>query len=122
MPNIVGAVALGAACRALADHGMERVLAHERHLDERMRKALDTVEGLTRHHLWGDDHPRIAVQTFTLGDALGRVAYDGPPVDYQQDPVSGNWSPAPDDGALPDLACLPQAGAWREARAWCPGV
>lgn len=65
-PNVVGAVAMAAACRALGQHGMDRVLAHERHLDERMRKGLDTVPGLTRHHLWGDDHPRIAVQTFTL--------------------------------------------------------
>ena len=184
-PNVVGAVAMGAACRALADHGMDRVLAHERHLDERMRKGLDTVEGLTRHHLWGDDHPRIAVQTFTLDgyhhsqlasilsaeygiavrdgcfcahplmvhllgvgedevarireevragshanvpgatrasgglttsdddvdrlvDALGRIATDGPRWTYEQDPVSGRWTPSPDDRPLPDLACMPQ--------------
>ncbi len=67
-PNVVGAVALGAACRILTAYGMERVLAHERHLDDLMRAGLDTVPGLTRHHLWSDDHPRIAVATFTLAD------------------------------------------------------
>ncbi len=65
-PNVVGAVAMGAACRALLDHGMDHVLSHERHLDRRLRAGLDTVDGLVRHHLWGDDHPRIAVETFTL--------------------------------------------------------
>lgn len=65
-PNVVGAVALGAASRVLHDHDMERVLAHERHLDGLMRSGLDSVPGLRRHHLWGDDHPRIAVATFSL--------------------------------------------------------
>ncbi|MBY5162144.1 aminotransferase class V-fold PLP-dependent enzyme [Salsipaludibacter albus] len=183
-PNVVGAVALGAACQALADHGMDRVLAHERHLDRRMRAGLETVPGLRRHHVWGDDHPRIAVATFTLPgmhhslvaailsaeygiavrdgcfcahplmvrlmdvdpadvprisaevaagnhanvpgatrasagltttdddvdrlvDALGRIALDGPTWTYDQDPVTGNWSPCPDDRPLPDLGCLP---------------
>ena len=35
-PNTVGAVALGAACRALADHGMERIRESEQQLSERL--------------------------------------------------------------------------------------
>lgn len=183
-PNVVGAVALGAACRVLSAHGMDGVLAHERHLDGLMRQGLDTVEGLTRHHLWGEDHPRIAVATFTLEgyhhsllatilsaeygiavrdgcfcahplmihlmdtsadeverlrdevaagshanvpgatrasagltttdedverlvEALSRIAAEGPQWTYEQDPITGHWSPSPDDRPFPDLACMP---------------
>ncbi len=67
-PNVVGAVALGAACRTLQAHGMDRVLEHEQEIDRLLRAGLDTVPGMDRHNLWGDAHPRIAVQTFNLAE------------------------------------------------------
>ncbi|MFT5222880.1 MAG: selenocysteine lyase/cysteine desulfurase [Glaciecola sp.] len=65
-PNVVGAVALGVACKTLGEHGMDIVLDHEMHLDKLMRDGLDTVPGLRRLNLWGDQHPGIAVETFEL--------------------------------------------------------
>jgi selenocysteine lyase/cysteine desulfurase len=65
-PNVVGAVALAAACRALLDLGMETVGAHERALATRLWSALPGVPGLRRLTLWADDVDRVGVATFNL--------------------------------------------------------
>jgi selenocysteine lyase/cysteine desulfurase len=65
-PNVVGAVALAAACRALLDIGMDTVAAHERALAERLWSELATVPGLRRLTLWPDDADRVGVATFEL--------------------------------------------------------
>src|SRR6476646_4222231 len=45
-PNVVGAVALGAACRILGQVGMRRVEAHERGLSARLAAGLAGVPGV----------------------------------------------------------------------------
>ena len=66
-PNVVGAVALAAACRALLDLGMDAVAAHERALAARAcGSALPSVPGLRRLTLWPDEVDRVGVATFTL--------------------------------------------------------
>jgi selenocysteine lyase/cysteine desulfurase len=65
-PNVVGIVALAAACRTLARYGMRRVAAHERALIAEAFERLDRVPGLTRYRLWPDECERIAVVTFAL--------------------------------------------------------
>jgi selenocysteine lyase/cysteine desulfurase len=65
-PNVVGAVALAAACRALRDLGMDTVAAHERALSTRLWSALSGVPGLRRLTLWRDDVDRVGVATFNL--------------------------------------------------------
>jgi selenocysteine lyase/cysteine desulfurase len=65
-PNVVGAVALAAACRTLLDVGMEAVAEHERALAEQLWHALSSVPGLRRLTLWPDDADRVGVATFTL--------------------------------------------------------
>ena len=65
-PNVLGVVALAAACRALLDLGMEAVAAHERALAARMWNALPSVPGLRSLTLWGDEVDRVGVATFTL--------------------------------------------------------
>ena len=65
-PNVVGAVALAAACRALLDLGMDTVAAHERALSARLWSALAGVPGLRRLTLWPDDVDRVGVATFNL--------------------------------------------------------
>jgi selenocysteine lyase/cysteine desulfurase len=66
-PNVVGVVALGAACRALPALGMAAVAAHERTLAERLRRGLATVPGLEQLALWnGDDVDRVGVASFNL--------------------------------------------------------
>jgi selenocysteine lyase/cysteine desulfurase len=65
-PNVVGAVALAAACRALLSLGMETVEAHERDLSAYLWSALPSVPGLRRLTLWPDEADRVGVATFNL--------------------------------------------------------
>lgn len=65
-PNVVGAVALGAACRALRDYGMDRIATEEEHHGAYLRGRLAAVPGLSSYGLWSDEHPRIAVSTFNV--------------------------------------------------------
>jgi selenocysteine lyase/cysteine desulfurase len=65
-PNVVGAVALAAACRALLELGMGVVAAHERALSARLWGALAGVPGLRRLMLWPRDVDRVGVATFNL--------------------------------------------------------
>jgi selenocysteine lyase/cysteine desulfurase/S-adenosylmethionine/arginine decarboxylase-like enzyme len=65
-PNVVGAVALAAACRALLELGMETVVAHERALSTYLWSALPDVPGLRRLTLWPDYVDRVGVATFNL--------------------------------------------------------
>ncbi len=64
-PNVVGVVALGAACRQLAALGMDAVVEHERELSARLWTGLSEVEGLQSLRLWrGAD--RVGLATFNL--------------------------------------------------------
>jgi selenocysteine lyase/cysteine desulfurase len=65
-PNVVGAVALGAACRILGQLGMDRVAAHERALSARLAAGLARVPGLRPLALWDD--PSV--------DRVGLVSFD----------------------------------------------
>jgi selenocysteine lyase/cysteine desulfurase len=65
-PNVVGTVALGAACRALLDLGMEAVATHERTLSNHLWSALRGIPGLRRLTLWPDDADRVGIATFNL--------------------------------------------------------
>ena len=66
-PDVVGIVALGAACRALLDLGMDAVARRERVLAERLREGLATVPGLQSLALWDDPGvDRVGVATFNL--------------------------------------------------------
>ncbi|WP_437877445.1 aminotransferase class V-fold PLP-dependent enzyme [Sorangium sp. So ce513] len=66
-PNVVGAVSLAAACRALGDVGMSAVAAHEASLLDRVTRGLDAVPGVERLAMWGSASPRIGVVTFRVG-------------------------------------------------------
>ena len=66
-PNVVGAVALGAACRILGQLGMARVAAQERGLAARLAAGLARVPGLRRLALWDDATvDRVGLATFEL--------------------------------------------------------
>jgi len=76
-PNVVGAVALAAACRAVAALGAEAVTAHETALVRRLTRGLAGIDGVRPLRLWpsaAGDEPggesgeadRIGVVTFTV--------------------------------------------------------
>ena len=66
-PNVLGAIALGAAATALTAVGMERIAAHERGLLERVDAGLAALDGVHRLRLWdGAGVDRLGVVTFTV--------------------------------------------------------
>jgi selenocysteine lyase/cysteine desulfurase len=65
-PNLVGAVALGAACDTLAGYGMERIAEQERRLSERLWSGLAGTPGVRLLRLWPDAADRVGVATFTV--------------------------------------------------------
>ena len=74
-PNVVGVVALAAACRRLREYGMEAVAAHEQTLARRLRYALEDVPGLRVLRLWPSTAARVGLATFTLaGQPHARLA------------------------------------------------
>jgi selenocysteine lyase/cysteine desulfurase len=74
-PNVVGVVALAAACRRLRECGMEAIAAHEQSLARRLWEALDEVPGLRMLRLWPSTAERVGLATFTLeGHPHARLA------------------------------------------------
>ena len=66
-PNVLGAVALGAACTELERCGMDAVALHERDLLSHLDARLDGIPQVTVHRLWqGDGIDRLGVCTFTV--------------------------------------------------------
>ena len=66
-PNVVGVVALAAACRSLLALGMDAVAAHERSLAVRLWTRLATVPDLELLTLWpAGTVDRVGVATFNL--------------------------------------------------------
>ena len=66
-PNVVGVVALAAACRSLLSLGMDAVAEHERLLADRLRNGLAEVPGLELLALWeGAGVDRVGVASFNL--------------------------------------------------------
>src|SRR5207342_120541 len=64
-PNLLGAVALGAACDALSSYGMDSVAEHERALASVLWDGLDAIGGVTQLHQWTDAPDRVGVASFT---------------------------------------------------------
>jgi selenocysteine lyase/cysteine desulfurase len=73
-PNVLGAVALAAACRAVTALGPDAVTAHETALTRRLTRGLAAVGGVRTLRLWPSDPDggepadpdRIGVVTFTV--------------------------------------------------------
>jgi selenocysteine lyase/cysteine desulfurase len=66
-PNVIGVVALAAACRRLLDVGMDTVAAYERLAARHLWDGLATVPGLELLTLWpAGSSDRVGVATFNL--------------------------------------------------------
>jgi selenocysteine lyase/cysteine desulfurase len=65
-PNVVGAVALGVACRTLQGAGFERIAEHEDALADQLRDGLAEIPGVEQYSLWGGFHRSIGVATFNV--------------------------------------------------------
>jgi len=65
-PNVIGAVALAAACQALAALPQGALAAHEAELLQQLSDGLDAVPGVTTLALWPGEVERIGVVTFVV--------------------------------------------------------
>ncbi len=64
-PNVLGAVALAAACAAVREH-RSAIEEHEERLTRRLVEGLAAVPGVRTHAVFGDGHDRVPVVAFTL--------------------------------------------------------
>lgn len=71
-PNVLGAVALAAACDALSATGWTPLVREEKRLLARLRSGLATIEGVRELSLWGPDHPRAGIVSFTVAGRTAR--------------------------------------------------
>lgn len=65
-PNVVGAVALAAACEAIAALPDGELVLHEEGLRDRLLAGLEAIEGVRTLHLWRGAVQAIGVVTFTV--------------------------------------------------------
>jgi selenocysteine lyase/cysteine desulfurase len=65
-PNLVGAVALGVACRLLTEIDLDRQAARETALLDGARARLAELDGVEVYRLWAAGHPRIGVLPFAV--------------------------------------------------------
>ncbi len=64
-PNVIGAIALAAACSTLRRHH-DDIEAHESALGQRLIDGLRAIDGVETYSLFAPDHERVAVATFTV--------------------------------------------------------
>ena len=65
-PNLIGAVALAAACDTLTGIGWDRLRDHEDRLQRALRDGLAGLPGLSVLRLWDDSVPRLGIVSFTV--------------------------------------------------------
>ena len=65
-PNVIGAVALAAACRALSTAGQDRLADAEASLLKRLRDGLRRIPGLHELTAFGPAAPRVGIVAFTV--------------------------------------------------------
>ena len=74
-PNVLGAIALAAACDALVGADRARLAADEAVLLQRLRRGLAGVSGVHELALFDPEHPRVGIVAFTVdGWECGRFA------------------------------------------------
>ena len=64
-PNVLGAVALAAACSVLR-RNLDQIEAHEARLFSELQRGLSEIPGVRTLSIFGPDHARVPVVAFTL--------------------------------------------------------
>ena len=64
-PNVLGAIAIAAACATFTRHHAD-IETHEESLFTRLRAGLEAVPGVRTLSIFGPDHPRLPVVSFTI--------------------------------------------------------
>ena len=64
-PNVIGAIALAAACATIAAHRVA-IEEHESRLLSRLRDGLSTIDGVDELSIFDEGHDRVGVVAFTV--------------------------------------------------------
>jgi selenocysteine lyase/cysteine desulfurase len=70
-PNVLGAIALAAACDHLAAN-WATVIHEEERLLGRLRAGIAAIDGVHELALWPDDHPRVGIVSFVVDGRSAR--------------------------------------------------
>ncbi|MGW5683976.1 aminotransferase class V-fold PLP-dependent enzyme [Nonomuraea sp. NPDC003754] len=81
-PNVLGAIALAAACDALTATGWTPLVREEERLIARLRAGLAAVEGVHELSLWGPDHPRVGIVSFVVDGYTAREVAEALSTEY----------------------------------------
>ncbi|AYJ47027.1 aminotransferase class V-fold PLP-dependent enzyme [Rhodococcus sp. P1Y] len=74
-PNVLGVVALAAACEALEHFEVAGSVDHERRLSDRLRDGLTAVPGVDVLTVWNDSPDSVGIVTFSVdGFGPGEIA------------------------------------------------
>ncbi|MFC5185088.1 aminotransferase class V-fold PLP-dependent enzyme [Actinomadura harenae] len=65
-PNVLGVLALAAACETLTATGWTPLVEHEERLLARLRSGLAGIPGVRELTLWGDRSPRVGIVSFVV--------------------------------------------------------
>ncbi|WP_214107431.1 aminotransferase class V-fold PLP-dependent enzyme [Acrocarpospora catenulata] len=71
-PNVLGAIALAAACETLAATGWAALIREEERLLGRLRAGLAALPRVRELALWPGDHPRVGIVSFTVEGRTAR--------------------------------------------------
>nr|WP_240506373.1 aminotransferase class V-fold PLP-dependent enzyme [Thermoactinospora rubra] len=81
-PNVLGAVAVAAACDALSATGWTPLVRAEERLLARLRAGLATIPGVRELSLWGPDHPRVGIVSFVVDGYTAREVAEALSAEY----------------------------------------
>lgn len=73
-PNVLGAVAIAAACRALREAGPAAIEAHDAALTAHLGRRLAELDGVEPVTIWGSTADRIGIVTLRLPQPAAAVA------------------------------------------------
>jgi selenocysteine lyase/cysteine desulfurase len=106
-PNVIGAIALAAACAAITKH-REAIEQHERSLLARLRTGLAQIPGVTTYSIFGDEADRVGTVCFTVDGLSSTVVSAALSAEYGIGVRDGKFCAHPLVGRL--LAGSPEHG------------
>ena len=65
-PNVLGAIALAAACETLTTAGWDALVRREERLLDRLRRGIAALPGVRELTLWGEGTPRVGIVSFVV--------------------------------------------------------
>jgi selenocysteine lyase/cysteine desulfurase len=109
-PNVIGAIALAAACAAITQH-REAIEQHERSLLARLRTGLAQIAGVNTYDIFGADADRVGTVCFTIDGVSSTLVSAALSAEYGIGVRDGKFCAHPLVGHL--LADSPEATAVR---------